>query len=96
MSLVLTENFHLNSAVCRVVVFISGCAGVQSLVRDPLHIFNGEGSIMDALSHVGRQPHVILLPDDAVDRITRHGTLDGKHFTGDGRDSSHSADVGHS
>lgn len=76
-------------------MLVAGSAGVQSLVGGTLYILNGEGSIVDALSHVSRQPHIILLPDDTVDRITGHGTLDGELLACDGRDSCHRANVGH-
>lgn len=79
----------------RVVVLIAGSAGVQSLVGGALHVLNGEGSIVNALSHVGGQPHIILLPDDRVDRVARDGTLDEQHFPSNGRYSAHRTDVGH-
>lgn len=79
----------------RVVVLIAGSAGVQALVACSLYIINGEGSIVNALSHVGRQTHALLLPNDTVDGVAGHRTLDGEHFPSNSRDSSHWPDVGH-
>lgn len=91
----LTENFHLDGSVRGIVVLIAGSAGVQALVASSLYIINGEGSIVDALSHVSGKTHAILLPDDTVDWVAGHRTLDGEYFTSNGRDARHWPDVGH-
>lgn len=75
-------------------MLVPRCAGVESLVQGPLHVLDDEGPVVDALSHVCRQPHIILLPDDTLYRVARHGTLDGERFASDGRNSRHRANMG--
>lgn len=79
----------------RVVVLVAGSAAVHSLVRGSLDVLNGEGSIVNALSHVGGQSDVVLLPDDALDGVAGHRALYEECFPCDGRYSTHRADVGH-
>lgn len=91
----LTQNLNIHRLMRSVVVLVPGSARVRSLVRGSLDILNGDDSIVDTLSHVGWQPDVLLFPDNALDGIAGHWTLDGQRFARNGRNGRHLANVGH-
>lgn len=59
MADVLTQNAQLDAALRREVVLVAGHTGVRGLVGGLLHVVDVQRAVLDALSHVGRQPDAL-------------------------------------
>lgn len=59
---------------------VASDTSVRGLIGGALNVFDVQRAVLDALSHVCRQPNVFPFPGDCFDRISGYRAFDCQRF----------------